>query len=299
MTKSRVYFSHTITDDTMSYRRGRQPVQSTASVDLVPATSTEGDAPYSTSPYIPPFRTVDIHPLIPATLDIHPLLKAHANPDFFFDLALPEFVPVHLFGGRPTRLSQIVLSQLATYSDITSLRIICRYFPLAINVAPRQPSTAITVADVLSAIHRAMRTPVSENDWNRLPPSRQEMVSSAFFRRCGLSASEKAKGLRWVDLLAGSTAFGGLARSGIADGSMELFTIRPSVHFNVEEILHPSQSNNVTRPLELHNITDQLEAPPPVEDDLELDEEDGFEDELDEAAFVICRPKGQGTLSSR
>ncbi|KAL1745338.1 hypothetical protein HDZ31DRAFT_36708 [Schizophyllum fasciatum] len=101
-----------------------------------------------------------------------------------------------------------------------------------VRVARAAGRRFIGCRDVLRALHAHLATPVHPDEFARLPSAMREEVSRAFYARCDAveerAAREEAtaRGVLRVDLLAGKTRFGGLARRH-GPGEWELRVLGP------------------------------------------------------------------------
>jgi hypothetical protein len=89
--------------------------------------------------------------------------------------------------------------------------------PWAVTVSPSSSGggsarrTAITILDVLSAVHASLHRPAGKDDWDALGAGSgaQRRVRHAFESRCA-RAGEREKGLKRLDWLAGKTRLSGI-----------------------------------------------------------------------------------------
>jgi uncharacterized protein (DUF433 family) len=80
----------------------------------------------------------------------------------------------------------------------------------------RGPGHAVTVRDVLNALHAKLSERASQEDYNRLPSENHRRAASSSFGQRNRAVPDPA-GLRRFDLLGGRTTFAGL--HGAANGA--------------------------------------------------------------------------------
>jgi hypothetical protein len=76
----------------------------------------------------------------------------------------------------------------------------------------RGPGHAVTVRDVLNALHAKLSERASQEDYNRLPSEDHRRAASSSFSQRNRVVPDPA-GLRRFDLLGGRTTFAGLQRA--------------------------------------------------------------------------------------
>jgi len=96
------------------------------------------------------------------------------------------------------------------------LTIISPYLPRSIDVIPSfpEPNAYVTVADVLSTLHRALRLTVTPDQFKLLPSREvQRMVNVAYESRISNRRIFEGKdtGVKMVDCLMGRNRFAGLS----------------------------------------------------------------------------------------
>ena len=74
--------------------------------------------------------------------------------------------------------------------------------PISIEASGSSPDVAVTVQDVLRAIHEDLRKLLHRHAWNRLNNDKRAAIIASFKERCK-TEEELSKGIRRVDLLRG------------------------------------------------------------------------------------------------
>lgn len=192
------------------------------------STTGERPPPLITAP-IPPGSPVPTHP---PPFYIHPLLNGEIpRSGFIFNLPSRNFSPVRFIGlGQTSLLSHEELSQPATHPAISHIVISCDAIPQwpiqiiydpepnTIRVPPGHPPPAITLGDVLIAIHRSLHTRITHADWAQLNTSDEIAVARAYTKRCNSSPHtedlQRTQGVKRVDFLLERVWFKGLLRDG-------------------------------------------------------------------------------------
>jgi hypothetical protein len=179
---------------------------------LTPPPIKHVGSPYSCTP-LPP---TDAPHYPRGSVAMNPLLAP--GPTIVYDLTLDPLSITSLTGQR---LSSRALAEPATHPPLHALTLTCRALPWAIPVASasNKPDSFVSVADVLHALSRALRQPISPTEYAQLlSPTEQRRVNEAFERRYRRLASdppayqvEKLKGVKRVDFLMGKTRFLGLS----------------------------------------------------------------------------------------
>jgi hypothetical protein len=112
----------------------------------------------------------------------------------------------------------------AVYPPRLAISIVIPDFPWVIPVNGVSDGRYVTVADVLSKLHRFLRTNITEAEFIGLETEKRKLrATEAYFRRCtrlqGLRGyrEEKEQGMKRVDFLLGRTKFGGLSPTCTAD----------------------------------------------------------------------------------
>ncbi|KAG6810544.1 hypothetical protein H0H92_011408 [Tricholoma furcatifolium] len=172
-----------------------------------------------------------------APSEVHALLNAQSpHPEFCFDLSRSTCGPCFVRpNGQAMAISPQELSQPVTYPPITRLRILLDDLPenWAIRIdhtrradnAYTNGGRAITVNDVIQALHRKLHLQISFTDNERLSPEGYRMVQEAYTRRWKSASqgskgngNEKALGLKRVDYLGRNTKVVGLLRAPSDEG---------------------------------------------------------------------------------
>ncbi|KAJ6497635.1 hypothetical protein C8R45DRAFT_983673 [Mycena sanguinolenta] len=192
-------------------------------------------APLFSAPLPPvPHPYVSGYPQFPGQLHIHPWINGDAPcPEFVFDLSVTSFSPCRVAGqDHLVALSPADLQQSAFYPPVTKLRITCDMAPdwpidlicpVGMGMMPAPP---ITLGDILVAIHKKMHQPITHDDWDRLSPAEEGLISRAFTRRCRRESihpgtryrrddelPERQLGVKVVDFLQGKNIFRGLVQT--------------------------------------------------------------------------------------
>ncbi|KAJ7195795.1 hypothetical protein GGX14DRAFT_376647 [Mycena pura] len=116
-------------------------------------------------------------------------------------------------------LSSAGLAEPAVYPPQPALTLATPHLPWSVPVAAAN-GRYVVVADVLHALYRALRTNVTEGEFNALrTPKFMRMAAAEYKRRCararphGRRAHEEEKrgGVRRVDFLMGYTTFAGIS----------------------------------------------------------------------------------------
>jgi len=74
--------------------------------------------------------------------------------------------------------------------------------PISIEASGGSPDVAVTVQDVLRAIHEDLRKLLYRHAWNKLRNDERAAIITSFKERCK-AEEELSKGIRRVDLLRG------------------------------------------------------------------------------------------------
>lgn len=170
----------------------------------------------------------------------HRLLDGGRNggPALRFDLSSPVFELSYLSGAFFAREQ---LEQSAIWPPVTHMVITCNALPhhwlfrighgrlpsqlLANTYHSRLPDEvqhpnptigAVTVYDVLFAIHHMLQRQITHEDWGRLSKDESRDITRAYTRRCrkafGTQEYEESQGVRRVDYLKSRHMFKGLVR---------------------------------------------------------------------------------------
>ncbi|KAF8869663.1 hypothetical protein CPB85DRAFT_1446726 [Mucidula mucida] len=110
-------------------------------------------------------------------------------------------------------LSAIELAQPATDPFFTRLSVVVdellTYQPGAIDILAAF-GPIITVRDVAETIHWRMQRPIDYDDWNKLTPQDQSIVTEFYRTRTRDRVQEAELGVKWVDMLKGKWVVRGL-----------------------------------------------------------------------------------------
>ncbi|KAH8105775.1 hypothetical protein DFH11DRAFT_1509818 [Phellopilus nigrolimitatus] len=144
----------------------------------------------------------------------------HVAPSLLWDVRLP---PEHarLASSPHSRIPSSVLAQPATSPPVPILRIACGLLPhrawaVEVHSSSTRPGGAVSVGDVLAALHAELRHRVAPAEWRAAPRAHQARVAAAFYARVRAAADparEQRAGVRRVDWLLSSTVFVGLTPS--------------------------------------------------------------------------------------
>jgi hypothetical protein len=186
-----------------------------------PTYSTGTPTPWSITHHLP--SSPSIHQ--PA---LHHYLSAHSpgRLQILYDLALPTFSPMHMASShgltsRPALLSSHELIQPATCPSVFRLFITCPIlnrapsFTIELAYHGVGPATPITLGDVLFVLHSRLHERITHRDWTALSDEAKWDVGRAYRTRCansgtGMERTQRADGVKRVDLMGGRTRFVGL-----------------------------------------------------------------------------------------
>ncbi|KAJ7064006.1 hypothetical protein C8F01DRAFT_1367440 [Mycena amicta] len=178
---------------------------------VVPNVTAPSQYPYAHAP-----RRAHTLSSSPRTHAVAHRALAHSgdhSPLLHYDLSLPPST-MTAHNNLPTS----VLHEPATYPPQRTLLLASPHLPYAISVSASSPSGFVTVADVLSGLHVALRARVSKEEFEALGSHRamrrvSEAYTARYMRLQGHRgyADEKSGGVRRIDLLTGHTRFRGLS----------------------------------------------------------------------------------------
>jgi hypothetical protein len=152
-------------------------------------------------------------------VQLHPILQFSLNPAIDFDISFP-----------PTSITaphHHALADSAVNPPLACLALIFPYLPWPITVTPalQLPESFVTVADVLVALHRALRLAVHPDEYNALPSHEDKHKVNASYKLRYIRITdpvaheeEKRKGVKRVDFLMGRTRFLGLSPTSVGPG---------------------------------------------------------------------------------
>ncbi|KAK7036198.1 hypothetical protein R3P38DRAFT_2910969 [Favolaschia claudopus] len=168
----------------------------------------------------PPRRshTTDSHS--PSTRAHKLLAFADSDPILNFDLTRsPSAITTHHH-----HVSTSGFSDSAVSPPQASLTIVTPHLPWSISVAASSNGHYVTVADVLQALYRSLRTNVTAPEFHALKQQKlmrrvSEAYTERYMRLHGHRGyeEEKKSGVKRVDFLMGNTKFRGLSAAGPAD----------------------------------------------------------------------------------
>jgi hypothetical protein len=158
--------------------------------------------------------TPDSAPQVPGSVRINHMLGYDECPPIEHDLNFhPSFVTKPSTLQVPLTVHE--LSQAATEPPLPSLFLIADKFPWTISVSAARPSSTVTVCDVLTALHRTLRLPVTSAEFDSLPTFKDMLrVKKAYERRYKAISEpfarieEEKKGGKRVDFLMGRRFLG-------------------------------------------------------------------------------------------
>jgi len=127
---------------------------------------------------------------------LHPLLSPEST----------SFVDIRL---DPTVLAPIPgITDPATLSGATTLRLVSPHFPWTLEVRSRIPSSPVTCGDVFMAIHTALSLPLTNSEWSLADDAKKNSIMRANRNRRG----GNVRRLRRIDWLGSKVYFKGLAK---------------------------------------------------------------------------------------
>ncbi|KIM86677.1 hypothetical protein PILCRDRAFT_64788 [Piloderma croceum F 1598] len=147
----------------------------------------------------------------------YPVVRKGESCPLIWDLRDPPSSAAQLvpYGQKHSTSFKFLQSQFATSPRVTGLYILCDLLPYPWKISARNQK-GVTVGDVLEAIYQVARTPLTTEEWDRLPSKQRQRVNRVFdVRWTNASAPEKERnrGLKRVDCLLQSTRFAGLSMS--------------------------------------------------------------------------------------
>jgi hypothetical protein len=128
---------------------------------------------------------------------------------------------------RPTatQLSDAHLEAPITSPPVASIKIISKVFPWEIDVDSEDASVAVTVGDLLAAVHDALQKHITNSEWWIVTDANRERVSTQYVKNCDQSSAgssrhkqvvekprKKEEGLRRIDWLLDNFVMHGLER---------------------------------------------------------------------------------------
>ncbi|KAK7041510.1 hypothetical protein VNI00_009380 [Paramarasmius palmivorus] len=176
-------------------------------------------APSSRGPITPPYHSGPLPgyavPKQPRPAHIHNLLSYSGRPSLNYDVSLP----MSTVTTRYSSLSTAALNESAFDPPNASVKLISSLIPWSIHVNASN-GYFVTVADVLNAIYRTLRTNITQGEYNSLSSrTDRQQVNDAYesrYRRIRdyqASVEEKRGGVKRVDFLRRRTRFLGLSPS--------------------------------------------------------------------------------------
>lgn len=102
----------------------------------------------------------------------------------------------------------------ATFPRVTSIRIVCEFFPWIITIDARNENVGVTCGEIIDALAENHARLSSELDWKALSARRRAQVAEAYSHNrstaFGVPGGRLGRGMRRVDFLCKRTMFGGL-----------------------------------------------------------------------------------------
>ena len=148
--------------------------------------------------------------------------------------AASQFTPVHpAYLSQPATIPstirmQITHPDLAQYAEASA-----NGWTINVGAVAGVDGPPVRVRDLLEALHSALRAPVTQVEWSRVPSSLKLEIAEAYTRRCRAAGAEGGgpaelerqlgQGVRRVDFLRQKTIFAGLQRT--KDNDIENFKL--------------------------------------------------------------------------
>lgn len=187
---------------------------STSSPSMIPPPLIYGRSPYCRAPLPPAFECLPVRPSH-RPVHVNDILEFHTSPAINYDLSHQPHTATTRYG---TPLSPLSLSNPATDPPVSSITLVSAALPWLITVsATPKPEPFVSVSDVLTALHLALRMRVTPDEFNRLPAESRHRVIAARERRCRalqdprMREEERQRGLVRIDFLMGRNRFLGLS----------------------------------------------------------------------------------------
>lgn len=213
------------------------PSFSISSLPSPPLPSTPNSSGFYYAPLMPVGGhgiTQQVHPAIlydgqiaPLRFDVTVAPSQLADPapqtfgkgGWFLKCSRPSAQLSPLTGRSPSPLcfKLSLLDEPVTYPLMNSIILFSDLLPWSIAVEAETSGDAITIFDVLQALHTSLRTPISKPEWSYLSVHTQNSVSAAFYRRLGgiqdrsLREKQLGRGVRRLDFLLGATKLLGIS----------------------------------------------------------------------------------------
>lgn len=166
-----------------------------------------------------------LHPLL--RYSQHDIVPGNCAP-ILWDLRESPGTALHV-DNPDKQLSPFDLSQPATTPPCFVLHISCDVFPEPWPIEVSRPE-AVTVGDVLHAIHSVISRRITQSEWDRLSDKQRARIGARFDDRCKLSPQReecRANGVLRVDCILAHTLFAGLSTSHDEDDSFIMTLRRP------------------------------------------------------------------------
>jgi hypothetical protein len=155
-------------------------------------------------------------------MHINRLLALSTIPPIIYDISRP---PSFITTPHNQALDVGVFTEPATFPSSLTITLVSDLLPWSIIIAPASPKLVqyITVCDVITTLHCALRFAVHPDEFNALPShdakyrvntayeSRYKRLEDVDSQAC---EEEKKKGVKRVDFLMGRTMFMGLSPAG-------------------------------------------------------------------------------------
>jgi hypothetical protein len=135
----------------------------------------------------------------------HPIVRKGESCPLLWDLRDPPSSAVQLvpYGQKHNTSFDFLRSQFATSPPVTALRILCDLLPYRWKISARNQE-GVTVGDVLEAIHLVACTPLTAEEWERLPSKQQQRAIRVFdvrWKSASKPEKERNRGLKRMDCL--------------------------------------------------------------------------------------------------
>ncbi|KAN0084247.1 hypothetical protein V8E55_007751 [Tylopilus felleus] len=105
------------------------------------------------------------------------------------------------------------LTQPATHHSVATLRVVSDLLAGDWVITAHNPN-GVTVEDVLAAIYSALHAPLTQHEWECIPPTQRTRIEDVFYARCAASRDfdrTRHGGVLRIDCLLHTTVFAGLS----------------------------------------------------------------------------------------
>ncbi|KAJ8521153.1 hypothetical protein ONZ45_g2100 [Pleurotus djamor] len=151
-------------------------------------------------------------PLPNMPVQLHPTLCYSLAPPLNYNISCH---PSTVTPAHPS-LPNTVLNEAATRPPLPFISIVCKHIPWRLDVRSSNGSF-VTVSDVFNGLYHALRLGATKAEFDQLPPTSQNRVSTAYNLRYSRILSvhdrelEKQKGLKRIDFFGEHHRFMGLS----------------------------------------------------------------------------------------